>query len=254
MATPDRLRAARRIAEAALNTGLPPQCLSCRVPVDRQGHLCAACWSEIDFITDPLCAMCGTPFEYDAGDGALCAACIAEPPVCARVRAALRYDDHTRSLVLGFKHGDRTERAATFAGWMARAGAALIAEADLIAPVPLHRLQLLARRYNQSAMLANAAGRLADVPVTPGLLVRTRPTPSQAGRNRRARADNVRGAFAIRPGGADRIAGARVLIVDDVLTSGATVAACAKTLLRGGAASVDALTLARVVRPIPAGA
>ena len=93
MATPDRLRAARRIAEAALNTVLPPQCLSCRVPVDRQGHLCAACWSEIDFITDPLCAMCGTPFEYDAGDGALCAACIAEPPVCARVRAALRYDD-----------------------------------------------------------------------------------------------------------------------------------------------------------------
>ncbi len=254
MASPDRLRTVRRITEAALDALLPPQCLSCRTPVDRQGSLCATCWSEIDFITDPLCAACGTPFEYDAGTGALCAACIAEPPVYARARAALRYDDRTRSLVLGFKHGDRTERAATFAGWMVRAGAALIADADLIAPVPLHRLRLAARRYNQSAMLANAAGRASGVSIVPDLLVRTRATPSQAGRNRRARADNVRGAFAIRPGRTDRLAGKRVLVVDDVLTSGATLGACAKALLRGGAASVDALTLARVVRPVAAGA
>jgi ComF family protein len=254
MSAPAALRSVRRAAVALLDTVLPPQCMACRAPVERLGSLCATCWNEVDFITDPVCALCGTPFEYDAGEGALCAACIAKPPVYGRARAALRYGDRSRGLVLGFKHGDRTERAATFAGWMARAGAAQIAGADVIAPVPLHRLRLAARRYNQSAMLANALGRSSGIPVIPDLLVRTRPTPSQAGRNRRARAENVRGAFAIRPNLGARIKGRRVLIIDDVLTSGATVAACARTLLRGGAASVDALTLARVVRPVPGSA
>ncbi len=136
---------------------------------------------------------------------------------------------------------------------MVRAGAALVGQADAIAPAPLHRLRLAARRFNQSAMLANGAAASAGVPVIPDLLVRTKPTPTQAGRNRSARADNVRGSFALRPGRAQRIAGRRVILVDDVLTSGATVAACAKVLLRGGAAAVDVLTLARVVRPVPVG-
>ena len=195
-----------------------------------------------------MCDRCGLPFEYDAGPDAVCGACAANAPAYRQARAVLAYDDGSRELLLPFKHADRIDAAPTFGGWLARAGARLLAEADIVTPVPLHRWRLFRRRYNQSALLALAAGRVAGRPVLPDLLKRTRRTRSQGGLSRKQRTRNVQGAFAVpersRPAVRDRA----VVLVDDVLTTGATVTACSRVLLRAGAARVDVLTLARVVR------
>ncbi len=161
----------------------------------------------------------------------------------------MRYDGNSRALILGFKHADRTEGASGYGAWLARAGAGLLAEADVIAPVPLHRLRLLARRYNQAALLAHALGREAGLPVVADLLLRRRRTVSQGRLSPAQRRRNVAGAFAVKPSRKNLLEGRRVLLVDDVLTTGATVSACARTLRRGGACAVDVLVLARVVRP-----
>ena len=232
-----------------LDLVLPPRCLTCGAVVARQGALCAPCWSHVTFLGPPCCARCGRPFEIDGGPDAWCAACLARPPAFDRARAVFAYDDWSRDLVLAFKHGDRTQGAATFGQWLYRAGAEMAAAADLVAPVPLHRWRLLRRRYNQSALLAQALSRVADIPVIPDLVLRTRATPSQGGRNPTERRRNVRDAFAVHGRHAKRVAGSRVLLVDDVLTTGATVNECTRTLLKAGATAVDVLTLARVVQP-----
>lgn len=136
-----------RRANRALGLVLPPRCLVCGETVHETGTLCARCWKGIVFLAPPCCAICGFPFEFDPGPGALCGACIAAPPVFARARAVLRYTEASRGLILAFKHGDRTDAAPAYARWMVRAGEALVADSDIIAPVPLHRLRLLARRY-----------------------------------------------------------------------------------------------------------
>jgi ComF family protein len=249
---PAALRAARAAAGWLLDAVLPPRCFSCGTAVDRNGALCAPCWGRIDFIGPPQCGCCGLPFDLPAEEGEaprLCGACIRSPPRFARARSVFVYEEASRSLVLGFKHGDRTEAVAAFGQWLARAGAELLPEADLLVPVPLHRWRLFARRYNQAALLAQAVGRLSGVPVRSDLLVRRRPTPSQGHLSRAGRLRNVAGAFAVRAGRRAALAGRRVLLVDDVLTTGATVTACVDALLRAGAARVDVLTLARVVRP-----
>lgn len=251
MAAPFAFPLARPLARAAtaiLDALLPPRCLGCGGPVDRQGGLCVACWSTLTFIAPPYCARCGTPFEFAMPGETLCGACMAEPPPFARARAVLVYDDGSRPLVLGFKHGDRIHAAGAYGAWLARAGADLLADADLLAPVPLHRWRLFRRRYNQAALLARAAGRVAKVPVVPDLLVRRRATPSQGGLGRKGRARNVKGAFQLRRGQRERVKSKRIVLVDDVLTTGATLAECARVLLHAGAARVDVLTLARVVK------
>jgi ComF family protein len=178
----------------------------------------------------------------------VCAACIARPPAFSRAQAVFRYDT-ARDLVLRFKHADRTDYAPTFATWMRRAGADLIAATDVIVPVPLHRWRLLKRRYNQAAVLANALARQCDIETLPNLLTRTRATPSQGAMiSARARRRNVLGAFTVYPALKPRLKGKRVLLVDDVMTTGATLEACARALKRAGATEIFALTLARVVR------
>ncbi|HEY4136283.1 MAG TPA: ComF family protein [Alphaproteobacteria bacterium] len=249
-------RTLRPLGRLGLDALLPPQCLSCGELVGDPGALCAPCWSGLNFIAAPLCRSCGWPFEIDpsGGDAAeetLCGACLRETPVFAAARAALAYDDASRRLILGFKRADRTHAAPAFARWMARAGAPLLATADLIAPVPLHWSRLLTRRYNQSALLANALARMSGKPAVPDLLRRRRRTPSQGGLGRAGRFRNVAGAFAMTPRHAAHIQGRQVLLVDDVLTTGATVEACVKALLRAGAAGVSVLALARVLRPEP---
>lgn len=237
-----------QLGRLALDTLLPPRCLTCEATVEGQRQLCASCWSKLRFLAEPACACCGTPFPFETAPGMLCAECIAAPPCFRKARAVLAYDDHSRDAILAFKHGDRTDAAPAFGAWLARAGAELVAEADALVPVPLHRWRLFRRRYNQSALLAFGAARASGLAVLPDVLQRTRNTPTQGTRTRPGRFDNVRGAFRVRPGREAQVRDRRLIVVDDVMTTGATVEACANVLLRAGAAHVDVLTLARVVR------
>lgn len=241
----DVARSWRRAAGAVLDAFLPPQCLACAAAVERPGQLCAECWRGVDFIGPPQCACCGMPFELDVPSDTLCGVCLKTPPAYDRARAAFSYAGVGRSLVLGFKMADRTYCAPPLAAWLERAGAALIADADLLVPVPLHRWRLLARRFNQSALLARELSRRAGKPWAASALVRLRPTPSQATLPAAERRRNVRGAFAVPARAQALIEGRRLLLIDDVMTTGSTVSACAETLLRAGASAVDVLTLAR---------
>jgi predicted amidophosphoribosyltransferase len=241
----------RRLGGAVLDALLPPACLTCDSPVDRQGSLCGDCFRGLHLLTPPFCRRCGVPFLHAGQGGAdgLCPACRAQPPAFDAARAALRYDEGAKRLLLPFKHADRTELAAPLAARMARAGAELLARADLLAPVPLHWRRLVARRYNQAALLAGRLAAGAGRPCIPDLLRRSRPTPALGDRGAAERAALLEGAFTVSSGGAARIAGRRVLLVDDVMTSGATAEACAHALLAAGAAGVDVLAAARVPDP-----
>jgi ComF family protein len=237
-----------RGARAALDFVLPPRCLSCRGRVEDQGTLCAECWKGLTLLDEPCCFRCGYPFPYRMPEDSLCPSCIRRLPAFDRARAVFRYDDASRAMILAFKHSDEIHGAPVYGQWLARAGAALLDEADLIAPVPLHPRRLLRRRYNQAGLLAQAAGRRAGKPVAVDLLSRRRHTASQAQKSPSARQRNVQGAFAVRRRWKDRVQGKRVVMVDDVLTTGATVEECARVLRRAGAGAVDVLTLARVIR------
>lgn len=257
-------RGVRRAAVATLDALLPPHCLTCDAAVDHQGSLCGACFAGLSFVTAPFCACCGVPFPHagagvsveplarnpQAGPAAqVCPACAAHPPAFAMARAALRYDAASQRLVLPFKNADRTELAGPLARHMARAGAELLARADLLTPVPLHWRRLLSRRYNQAALLSARLSRLAGKPHVPGLLWRIRATPPLREHSAAARSVLLENAFALGRGGARRVAGQRVLLVDDVLTSGATAEACAMVLLEAGALAVEVLAAARVPDP-----
>jgi ComF family protein len=238
----------RRIVHGAatfLNFLLPPVCVACDQPVDAPGRLCAACWPAVSFITDPRCSCCGLPFELPVGEGALCGACVAAPPRFTRARAAARYVGPVRDLILRFKHGDRLDLTPALARWLVQAGGDCLDGADALVPVPLHWRRRLGRRYNQSAELARAVGGLAAVPVLTQALVRRRATPSQGRLGRLARLRNVAHAFEVPVAAA--VAGRHLVLIDDVMTTGATVDACARKLLAAGAARVDVLTVARVI-------
>jgi ComF family protein len=242
-----RLKAAARVVlRPLLDVGLPPLCPACREPVRDSGALCPSCWSKLNFITRPYCERLGTPFAYDPGPGILSMEAIANPPAYGRARAAVRFDEVARSLVHSLKYGDRLDLAPPLGRWMARAGEELLAGADALVPVPLHWRRLWARRFNQSAALATAISAAVNVPMTTALK-RVRATPQQVGLSKTERAHNVQGAFRVPPAGKPEIAGRRLVLVDDVMTSGATVDACARALLRAGASQVDVLVFARVV-------
>jgi ComF family protein len=250
LALSPRLRTAlAQTLEFALNIALPPLCPSCREPLGGGVGLCAQCWAKLSFIEPPYCARLGIPFVYDPGPGLLSMEAIANPPAYDRARAAVRYDDVAKTLVHAYKYSDRLELAPLMGRWMARAGRELFAEADGLIPVPLHWKRLWARRFNQSATLAAEIGKIAALPVVNGALLRARPTPQQVGLSRSQRADNVQGAFRIAGEGKAAIRNRRLILIDDVLTSGATVDACTRALLRAGAAHVDVLVFARVVGP-----
>ncbi len=239
---------ARRGART-LDVALPTLCPACRELVEGNG-LCAGCWSKLSFIARPYCERLGIPFVYDPGPGILSMEAIADPPAYHRARAAVRYDDISRALVLALKYGDRLDLAPTMGRWTAHAGREILSEADALVPVPLHWRRLWARRFNQSAALAAAISAASGVPVAMAALKRVKATAQQVGLSRAERAVNVQGAFRVPEEGKTEVRGRRLIVVDDVLTSGATAEGCAKALLRAGAANVDVLVFARVVDPV----
>jgi ComF family protein len=243
LAVPTRLQ---QITSRALDFLLPPLCLNCDAPTSAHRTLCASCWSKIHFIAKPFCTACGAPFEVPMGDDALCAGCIAEPPNFTAARAPMLYNDFSKRLVLSFKHADRIYPAPALAAWMHRAGAEFWDHADFIAPVPLHRWRLFKRRYNQAALLARELGRIAQKPVLIDVLTRKRATPIQGHLSRKQRQANVKGAFRFNAHYRKPIKGKTIVLIDDVLTTGATVNECARVLLRAGAKEVNVLVLARV--------
>jgi ComF family protein len=230
----------------ALDVALPTLCVSCREPVDGEG-VCAECWGKLSFIAPPFCPRLGIPFVYDPGPELLSMEAIANPPAYSRARAAVRYDDVARTLVHALKYQDRTDLAPAMGRWMARAGQELLGDADVLVPVPLHWRRSWSRRYNQSGALARVISRQSGVKVASEALRRVRATEQQIGLSRAQRASNVQGAFKVAPDCSADIAGRRVILIDDVLTSGATTDACARALLRAKAARVDVLVFARVV-------
>jgi ComF family protein len=232
-----------------LDALLPPRCLGCGRGVSEPGALCVACWSRLVFLAPPACEACGHPFAHEVAVGALCGPCSRARPPFRRARAVLAYEEGSRALLLRFKHADRTEGAASFARWMAGAGSELIAACDLIVPVPLHWRRLFRRRYNQAALLSGALARRSGLEHRPDLLRRHRPSAGQGRLGRAERRQRVAGAFLVSPRQRHGLDGRAVLLIDDVFTTGATAAACTTALLEAGAAAVDVLTLARVVRP-----
>ena len=245
LATP--LRWLRTGGMLLLDTILPPRCPSCREIVRADGSFCSDCWKTLRFVTAPWCAGCGTPFDYDMGPDARCAPCLDVPPRFTSARAGLVYDGAAKRVLLGFKHGDRQHLARLMAPQLARVAGEMLDGAVLV-PVPLHRWRLWSRGFNQAALLARALARRTGTPLAVDALVRVRPTTSSRGMGRRARARNVKDAFRLaRP---DAVRGRTVVLIDDVLTTGATANACARVLLRGGARAVHVLTWARVVRDV----
>ena len=239
--------ALRAAAGVALDLVLPPQCATCDAPVDAPGQLCAACFGTATLLAGPCCAHCGTPVDPD-WSGLACLDCATRPPPWRQARAALRYDALARRLILPLKYADRPELARALALHMARAGAILLGEADLLVPVPLHRRRLYARRYNQAALLAREVGRLAAKPALLDALCRVRATQPLHEKGPVARRAELSGAIQANPRRLTQLRGIRVLLVDDVLTSGATAGVCADALLAAGAARVDLLVAARTVR------
>jgi len=235
--------------QRALRLVFPPQCVSCGDLVESEFSLCGPCWRETWFISGLVCDLCGAPLPGEEAEGAVhCDDCLQNPRPWARGRAALVYRDNARRLTLRLKHGDRTELARPAAGWMLRAARPILAPDLLVAPMPLHRWRLLKRRYNQAALLARGVARGAALDYCPDLLIRPSATPPQEGMSAEARFANMAGRIAAHPRRAARIRGRRVLLVDDVMTSGASLAAAAEACHAAGAKEVFTLALARAVK------
>ncbi|HEY0113261.1 MAG TPA: ComF family protein [Allosphingosinicella sp.] len=242
---------AAAIARAALRQvidfALPPRCPGCADIVGEPHRFCLSCWQALGFLGEPCCARCGLPFAFgQEGETEECGRCLADPPPFERLRAAVSYGEMSRKVALKLKYGGRPGVAETLAGFMLRHLSRGEGE-PLLVPVPLHRWRIWKRGYNQAALITSAISRRTRIPAELDLLRRTRATPPLRGLGRRERALAVRGAFALAPGAKEKLQGCRVILIDDVYTSGATASACAKALLRGGARSVEVLCWARVV-------
>lgn len=235
-----------QIGKMILNWICPPTCPICHRETECAHTFCPECYARLVFITRPCCTRCGRPFEYTPLDSPVCGACLQKKPAFDRARSVLIYDDFSKQPILALKHGDKTELAPLFVRLLAQADPAIFHDIDMIIPVPLHWTRRLKRTYNQAGLLAQGLGRIKQIPFEPCLLKRVRRTPSQGHLHHRQREKNVRGAFAVvRP---EKIRGRRILVVDDVMTTGATLNACARTLKRAGAREVRALTVYRVLK------
>lgn len=237
----------RQFATGIVELVYPPVCCGCGRLVGGRRAVCASCWSTLPLIERPFCDILGTPFSVDHGPGSVSPEAIADPPAFDRLRSVAIHKGIARDLVHGLKYRDRTDLAPMMAEWMIRASDGAVASADAIIPVPLHAFRLWGRRFNQSAELARVIARLSGRPYHPDVLKRIRRTSRQVGLARQAREDNVRGAFAVSEKGRAALRGKSVVLVDDVYTTGATVAAATRALKRAGVGEVTVLTFARAV-------
>ena len=229
-----------------VDLSIPPLCMICEAIIAGPGACCPQCWTKIRFIAKPLCDITGAPFSYEMGEGMVSADAIANPPPYNQCRSAVVYDDHVRGLVTGLKYSDRLDLAPWLANWMVTAGKTLIERNPVLVPVPLYPTRLIQRRYNQSAELARNISLLTGLAYRPDLLVRSRRTRQQVGLSGKERETNVRGAFRVPESMKQEVHGYKILLIDDVYTSGATVKAAARALKRAGSTNIDVLTFARV--------
>jgi ComF family protein len=239
----------KRLWRSLIDFIAPPKCLICRETVLEPASLCLSCWANLKHIDAPICNVLGTPFAYDQGEGAVSPAALADPPNWDRARAAVAYDEASRAIVHALKYRDTMEAGLLMARLMARAGRQIVQEADVIIPVPLHRFRLWGRRFNQAAFLSQQLSRAFSKPFRSDVLVRSKASPSQVGLSFDERRKNVAKVFHVTPEGAGHLAGRRILLVDDVLTTGATAGSCAAVLKKAGAVQVDVLTFALVLEP-----
>lgn len=243
----EQLAKTKPVLASVINILFPACCAACRELVGIHGALCATCWQSIHFITDPLCHACGLPFEYHIGEKAICGRCMAQKPAYTEARSLFKYDETSKSQVLALKYHDKTQLAPVFGEWLTRIAGHYVHKASYIIPVPLHSTRLLSRRYNQASLLAHALSRHVHLPVLPDTLQRTKRTPPPAGLTRRQREDNMRGAFKVTAKKRPLVKGQSVILIDDVMTTGATLDACARVLHDAGVRDVYVLTLARTV-------
>ena len=225
----------------------PPTCAACAAATGTHRSLCPRCWATLRFIERPYCEVLGSPFSHDLGAGILSAEAMADPPPFDRLRSAAVHDGVVRDLVHGLKYRDRIDLAPMMAEWMMRASDGAVAGCDALIPVPLHRTRMFSRKFNQAAELSRHLSRLSGKPMLPATLVRVKRTSQQVGLGARARQDNVRGAFTIARNRENDVFGRRIVLIDDVYTTGATAAAATRALKKAGAADVSVLTFARAL-------
>ncbi len=236
------------IARLLLDIIYPPECPSCRTPVETVHNLCSECFAKLRLITKPMCACCGIPFVVPTGEDGKCPECLAEPPAFDRTRSVMVYDGVSAPLIHALKFQDQWAGLERYTAMLCASGTELLAGADMIVPIPLHWRRLWRRKYNQSALLAYGISRQTNILCLPDLLWRTRYTKPQMRLKRSERAKNVRNVFAVAEKFSTSIKDKNILLIDDVVTTGATVAACAMVLKKAGAAQVNVLTLARTVK------
>lgn len=237
------------LGSKTLDMLFPPQCLACGDLVQQHGGMCQPCWSGLHFITTPKCAICSFPFEYDLGEGALCAECIRETPIYDSAYSLLKFDEASKPLLHKLKFEDGGHVAPILARWLSNYIREHI-KADMITAVPLSRLRLLKRRYNQSAIVSKIIAKQCHINYQPMLIKRVKHTPPQTGLTRPQRIDNMRGAFALNKEAIEKLDGKSVILLDDVMTTGATLEACCKQLHKANVKAIHVITLARVIHTI----
>lgn len=235
------------VANRLLDIIYPPRCIMCMGNVHENGNICATCWGDVNFISDPQCELCGFPFDFDTQIELICAGCMKEKPRFAKARAVFLYDDASRKMITSFKYNDRTENRTAYARWMARVGADMLKDADILVPVPIHFGKLFLRKYNQAGILAQELVKISGGRCILNALIRKRYTKTQAGFNRNLRFKNIKGAFAVNQKHLSKLQNKKILLIDDVITTGATAEECTKILLKAGVAKVEVLTLAKTL-------